>query len=63
MERAVVLAQPRVARDVDDAAALLAEAAELQRQLDNDAALEEGDRAVLAGRLQKLQLRLTTARA
>jgi hypothetical protein len=62
IERAVVLTQPRKAR-LDDAAALAAEAAELQRQLDNNVALEDGDKAVLADRLQKLQLRLTTARA
>ena len=47
LERAVVLTQPRKAR-LDDAAAL---AAELQRQLDNNTALEDGDKAVLADML------------
>ena len=55
-----MLTRPRLVKS-DDSAALLAEAAELQRQLDSNAALEEGDRAVLTGRLQQLQLRMATA--
>lgn len=56
-EKAVVLRQPKLLRS-DEQAALVAEASELQRQLDSNTSLEEGDKAVLAARLQKLQLRL-----
>jgi hypothetical protein len=57
-ERAVVLSQPSRLR-ADDLNALLAEAAELQRQLDSNVSLEETDRDILSSRLQKLQLRLS----
>ena len=53
----MVLSEPRLLRN-GDGSALQAEAAELQRQLDSNAGLDEADRNVLAGRLQKLQLRL-----
>lgn len=57
-ERAVVLNQPRLLRSGDESA-LLAEAAELQQQLEANVSLEAADRAVLTARLQNLQLRLT----
>jgi len=56
-ERAVVFIEKRMVRSDDDAA-LRAEAAELQRQLDHNASLDDGDKRRLAGRLQQLQLRL-----
>jgi hypothetical protein len=59
-ERAAVLDKPRQLRS-DDSIALAAEAAELQRQLDTNTSLEYADRALLAARLQKLQLRLVSS--
>jgi hypothetical protein len=56
-DRAVVLNKPRLLRSGDESA-LLAEAAELQQQLQANVSLEAADRAVLAARLQNLQLRL-----
>lgn len=60
--RALVLSEPRLLRH-SDGGALMAEAAEVQRQIDTNTGLSEKDKLVLAGRLQKLQLRLADGTA
>lgn len=55
--RAVVLSKPRIVKR-DDTDALQLEAAELQRQIDSNAALSGGERQMLVGRMQQLQARV-----